>query len=61
MIDDIRIFGESSEEHDARVRAVSRRLEDNGSTLNIEKCEFAKSSIMHGRVDYDCVPLPRYD
>ena len=43
MMDDIIIFGESSEEHDARVRAVFRRLEDNGVTLNFEKCEFAKS------------------
>ena len=47
MMDDIIIFGESSEEHAARVRAVFRRLEDNGVTLNIEKCEFAKSSITY--------------
>ena len=47
MTDDIIIFGESSEEHDARVRAVFRRLEDNGVTLNFEKCEFAKSSITY--------------
>ena len=47
MMDDIIIFGESSEEHDARVRAVFRRLEDNGVTLNFEKCEFAKSSITY--------------
>ena len=47
MMDDIIIFAESSEEHDARVRAVFRRLEDNGVTLNFEKCEFAKSSITY--------------
>ena len=47
MMDDIIIFGESSEEHDARVRAVFRRLEDNGVTLNFEKCEFAKSIITY--------------
>ena len=46
-MDDIIIFGESSEEYDARVRAVFRRLEDNGVTLNFEKCEFAKSSITY--------------
>ena len=45
--DDIIIFGESSEEHDARVRAVFRPLEDNGVTLKFEKGEFAKSSIGH--------------
>ena len=27
-----------------RVRAVFRRLEDGGVTLNFEKCEFTKSS-----------------
>ena len=47
MMDDIIIFGESSEEHDARVRAVFRHLEDSGITLNFEKCEFAKSSITY--------------
>ena len=47
MMDDIIIFGDSSEEHDARVRAVFHRLEDNGVTLNFEKCEFAKSSITY--------------
>ena len=47
MMDDIIILGESSEEHDVRVRAVLRRLEDNGVTLNFEKCEFAKSSITY--------------
>ena len=29
------------------MRAVFRRLEDNGVTLNFEKCEFAKSSITY--------------
>ena len=47
MMDDIIIFGESSEEHDARMRAIFRLLEDNGVTLNFEKCEFAKSSITY--------------
>ena len=47
MMDDIIISGESSEEHDARVRAVFSRLEDNGVTLNFDKCEFAKSSITY--------------
>ena len=47
MMDDILIFEESSEEHDARVRAVFRRLGDNSVTLNFEKCEFAKSIITY--------------
>ena len=47
MMDDIIIFGESSEEHDARVRTVFCRLEVNGVTLNFEKCAFAKSTITY--------------
>ena len=47
MMDDIIIFGQSSEEHYARVSAVFRCLEVNGVTLNFEKCEFAKSTITH--------------
>ena len=47
MMDDIIIFGESSEEHDARVRAIFRRTEDIGVTLNFEKCEFAKPIITY--------------
>ena len=38
MMDDIIIFGDSSEEHDAGVRVVFRCLEDNGVTINFEKC-----------------------
>ena len=44
---DIIIFGASSKQHDERVRAVFRRLDDNGVTLNIDECEFAKSSITY--------------
>ena len=47
LMDDIILFGESPEEHGARVRTVFRRLEDSGVTLNSEKCEFAKSSITY--------------
>ena len=39
MMDDIIIFGESSEEHE--------RIEDSGDAINFEKCEFAKSSITY--------------
>ena len=47
MIDDIIIFRESSDEHNARVRGVFRHLEDSGVTLYFEKCEFARSSIKY--------------
>jgi hypothetical protein len=38
MTDDILIFGKSDEEH--QLMAVLKRLEENGLTLNIDKCEF---------------------
>ena len=47
MMDDIVIFGGSREEHDARVKAVLKRLEENGVTLNFGKCDFAKSSVSY--------------
>ena len=47
MMDYIVIFGGSADERDERVRAVVKRLTDNGVTLNFEKCEFCKSSITY--------------
>ena len=47
MMDDIVIFGGSEDEHDERMRAVFKRLTDNGVTLNFDKSEFSKSSITH--------------
>ena len=42
LMDNVIIFGSSTEEHDARVRAVFRRLEDNGVTLNFDKSDFCQ-------------------
>jgi len=39
-MDDIIIFGDSREEHDARVKGFLKRLEENGMTLNFGKCTF---------------------
>lgn len=44
-MDDVCIWGKTSEEHDSRVRAVLRRMADAGMTLNVEKCKFSHSSI----------------
>ena len=44
-MDDILVFGDTYEQHDQRLEAVLKRIEDNGVTLNIEKCEFAKEKI----------------
>ena len=42
QMDDILVFGDTYEQHDKRLEAVFRRLEENGVTLNLDKCEFAK-------------------
>ena len=43
--DDILVFGDTHEQHDQRLEAVSKSIEDNGETLNIEKCKNAKKKI----------------
>ena len=44
-MDDILVFGDTYEQHDQRLETVLKRIEDNGVTLNTEKCEFAKEKI----------------
>ncbi len=34
LIDDVLVFGSNKEEHDRRLAAVLKRLEDTGATLN---------------------------
>ena len=43
--DDILVFGDAVEQHDQRLEPVLKSIEDNGVTLNIEKCEFAMKKI----------------
>ena len=45
QMDDILVFGNSYEQHDERLEAVLRCLEEHGVTLNLEKCEFAKENV----------------
>ena len=45
QIDDILVYGDTHEQHDQRLEAVSKRIEDNGETLNIKKCKFAEKKI----------------
>ena len=44
IMDDMINFGDFHDEHDARVNAVLKRLEENGMTLNFEKSHFVKYS-----------------
>ena len=43
LIDDILVFGKDQQEHDDRLCAVMKRLQEAGLTLNGAKCEFRKS------------------
>ncbi|BES97121.1 Hypothetical Protein NTJ_09935 [Nesidiocoris tenuis] len=45
MMDDILVYGENVKSHDERLKAVLTRLQQNGVTLNHEKCEFRKNSV----------------
>ena len=45
IADDILIYGSTQEKHDAALEALFRRLEDNGLTLNEQKCEFNRDKI----------------
>lgn len=45
QMDDILVFGDSYEQYDRRLEAVLTRLEENGVTLNLGKCEFAKERV----------------
>ena len=44
--DDILIMGKSEEEHDQRVKIVIKRLEENGITLNMDKCHFGVRTVV---------------
>jgi len=46
LMDDILVFGQSIQEHNIRLNKVLRRLSENNITLNKEKCEFGKSSVV---------------
>ncbi|XP_049524062.1 uncharacterized protein K02A2.6-like [Dermacentor silvarum] len=45
LMDDILVFGRTTEEHDQRLQAVLGRLQQAGVTLNAAKCTFGVSSV----------------
>ncbi|XP_030754775.1 uncharacterized protein K02A2.6-like [Sitophilus oryzae] len=47
FIDDILIIGETREKHINRVNKVLKRLENNGLTISINKCNFFKESVTY--------------
>ena len=45
LIDDILVYGKDAEEHDARLKAVLKRLEVEGLMLNRDKCSFKATRV----------------
>ena len=45
QIDDILVHGENQDQHDQRLHAVLKCLSDSNITLNLEKCEFSKTTV----------------
>ena len=45
LIDDILVYSKTQQEHDDRLHAVLKRLEEAGLTLNKEKCEFSQRQV----------------
>ena len=46
LIDDILVSGRDMEEHNTRLTAALQCIQAAGATLNLEKCEFAKSKLL---------------
>lgn len=44
-MDDVIIFGANQDEHDTRLTATLRRLQEAGVILNSQKCEFRKHTM----------------
>ena len=45
QMDDILVFGKTTEEHDKHLEATLHKLQEANLTLNEEKCEFSKPSV----------------
>lgn len=46
LIDDVFVCGTTQEKHDKNLLAVLHCIQDTGLTLNRDKCEFNKTSII---------------
>jgi hypothetical protein len=46
LIDDVLIYGKDKEEHDKRLIAALKCIENAGVTLNKGKCEFRKDKLI---------------
>ena len=46
QVDDILVYGKDQAQQDQRLEATLKRLEDANVTLNLEKCEFSKDTVV---------------
>jgi hypothetical protein len=46
FVDDVLVWGDTKEEHDARLKEVLKRFEASGFVFNPTKCEFGKKEVM---------------
>ena len=46
LMDDVLIHGKDQQEHDTRLMAALKRIQDAGVTLNYKKCEFNKTNLI---------------
>ena len=44
LVDDILVFGNNQEEHNAHLRAALQRIKEAGLTLSEDKCEYTLST-----------------
>ena len=45
LMDDVLVFGSSKNEHNSRLSAALKRIQEAGVTLNADKCEFGKTQL----------------
>ena len=45
QMDDVIVFGRTTEEHDKRLKLALKQIEETGATLNRDKCSFGQSKI----------------
>ncbi|XP_034075852.1 uncharacterized protein K02A2.6-like [Gymnodraco acuticeps] len=46
-MDDVLVWGQTQEEHDARLYAVLEKIQKAGITLNVEKCDISKQEVTY--------------
>ena len=61
MTDDILVNGRTREEHQRNLMAVLKRIEENGLTLSLEKCEFNRDQLSFFGLRFSASGIRRED